>query len=175
MDRGKDIVEELKKAGIHYIVWLPCSEGHFLYDAILSDPEIKAIQVCREAEAIAICAGLHVGGKRGAVLAVINGVYEAGNILNWAVDMEMPMLLLVGYAGYSRTKYPRLPASQSYPRRRPKKNFAEPYLDAFGIPRYLLDSDEDVKKVAPACEEAWNTHQPVALLITRADGYMAGT
>lgn len=156
MDRGRALCRELKKASVHHIVWLPDSETHFMYEAVCTDPEIKVIQVCREGEAVAICAGLHLGGRRGAALIENQGMFECGNILKWAVAMKMPMLLLVGDLGFAR-------------------DYTEPFLDAFGIKHYSVNSDEDVKKVVPACEEAWRTGKPVALLLTSADGYVPGT
>ncbi|MFC1926899.1 hypothetical protein ACFLWV_04030 [Chloroflexota bacterium] len=65
MDRGKALCDELKKANIHHIVWLTNSETHFMNSAILADPDLKVIKVCREGEAVATCVGLHLGGRAG--------------------------------------------------------------------------------------------------------------
>ena len=62
MERGQAICRELKKAGIRHIVWLPDSETHFMHSVLDRDPDLKVIKVCREGEAVAICAGLHLGG-----------------------------------------------------------------------------------------------------------------
>lgn len=167
MDRGRAICEELKRAGVNHIAWLPCSESHFMHDAILSDPEITATQVCREAEAVAICGGLYLGGKRGAVLSEDQGIFDSGNILKWAVTVRAPMVLLIGHLFGGLAK----PASQSNEPGAVQDRIV-PFLDAFGINHYCVYSDEDVSRIGPACEEAWSTGKPVGLLLTSADGFM---
>ncbi len=171
MNRGKMLCEELKKANIRNLVWLPDSETHFMHDAMLSDPEIKITQVCREGEAVAICAGFHIGGQRSAVLVESQGIFECGNILKWCIEMDMPVLLMIGYFGYKGlTATP-----QGRVNKNNRKDFTEPFLDAYGIRHHLVDTDEDVKKVGPAYEETLATHRPVALLLTCADGFVPGT
>ena len=105
MDRGKAICDELKKAGVHYLVWLPDSETHFMNEAIMNDPEIRVVQVCREGEAIAICAGLGMGGHLGALLVENQGILECGNILKWSISMNIPMVMLIGYFGYYNLRH----------------------------------------------------------------------
>ena len=176
MNRGKALCEELKKAGIHHVIWVPCSATHFLHQEMLDDPEIKTVQVCRESEAVGICAGLNLGGKRGALIAENCGIYDSGNVLQWAVGLDIPMLLMVGWPAYRPVHYITHPSLVPSPTPRPPaKDYTESFLTHFGIKHYLLDTDEDLKNVAIASEEAWRTHKPVALLVTRADGYMAGS
>ncbi|MDO8672694.1 MAG: thiamine pyrophosphate-binding protein [Dehalococcoidia bacterium] len=164
MDRGRAICQELKRAGIHHLVWLPDSETHFMHEAMLTDPEIDVIQVCREGEAVAVCAGLHLGGKRGALLVENQGIFETGNVLKWAISLDIPMLLLVGYLFYRFQKDST-----------PKGGHTESFLSAFGINYSMIDADDDVKRISSACEEAWNTRRPVALLLTSADEFVPGT
>ncbi|MDO8669976.1 MAG: thiamine pyrophosphate-binding protein [Dehalococcoidia bacterium] len=169
IDRGKALCEELKAAGIHHLVWLPCSATRFMQEAILSDPGIKVIRVCREGEAVGVCVGLHLGGKRAALVVESAGMFDSGNVLNWAVGLEIPMLLLVGYT----VPYPSLsffPASQ----RLLTKDYSDAFLTFFGVKCYSLDNDEEVKNVSPACEEAWRTNRPVALLVNRVAGSVVG-
>ncbi|MDO8674013.1 MAG: hypothetical protein Q7O66_21590, partial [Dehalococcoidia bacterium] len=55
------------------------------------------------------------------------------------------------------------------------QDYTEPFLRAFDISYYLVNSNEDVSLVESACEEAWQTLKPVALLLTSADEYVPGT
>lgn len=159
MDRGDAICQELKKAGINNLAWLCDSETHFMSEAIKRDPEIKIIPVCHEGEAIGICIGLYMGGNMGALLMASQGMFQTGNILKCAIDTEIPMLMLV---------------SSGIVHKRVKKNFTEPFLDAFGIKHYLVESDADVEKVELACKEALETRKPVALLLRSADSFETG-
>ena len=165
MDRGKAICEELKKAGINYVIWLPDSDTHFMNRAMLSDPEIEVIQVCREGEGVAICAGLHLAGKRGTLVAKNWGIFDSGDVLGWAVGLKMPMLLLLSIKPYHYVENPGVRL----------KYYTEPFLSTLGVPYYLVDSDEHVERVRLASEEAWKTHRPVAVLLTNADQYIAGS
>ena len=60
---AKRILDELKKCGITHIVWLPDSGSQFINEVIKSQYEITWVPVCREGEAIAVAAGLLLGGK----------------------------------------------------------------------------------------------------------------
>lgn len=169
MDRGKEICQELKKAGIRHLVWLCDSETHFMKEAIQHDPELKVIKVCHEGEAVGICMGLGMGGARGALLVASQGLLQCGNILKCAIETQVPMLLLAGSGEFHQG------------RRKPqdgatvvKKNYFKSFLDAFDIKQYMVDSDADVARVGLACREANELRRPVALLLTSADAYEPG-
>ena len=170
MERGEAICRELKKAGIRHIVWLTDSETHFMHDAMDRDPDLKVIKVCREGEAVAICAGLYLGGAKGALLVENQGIFDSGNAVKWAVTFKLPMIMMIGYLMHRGMV--RTPEGMML---RGAKDPTEPFLDAFGITHYLVDSDEDVPKVGQASREAQQTGKPVALLLTSADGYLPGS
>lgn len=175
MDRGKLICEELKNNNVEYIAWLPDSESHFIHDSMLNDSALKVIKVCAEGEAIAICAGLHLGGTRGVVLIENQGLYDSGNALKWIVDSQFPLVLMIGYLGYRNL--------EDSPRGKIWNNvwwsgirdLTEPSLQTYDISYDLLDSDNDVAKISEAFAEAERTSRPVALLLTSADNYIPGT
>ena len=52
------IIEELKKNNVTHSVWLPCSNTAAIHRAIIEEPSIHSIPVCREGESMAIAAGL---------------------------------------------------------------------------------------------------------------------
>ncbi|MDO8672917.1 MAG: hypothetical protein Q7O66_16025 [Dehalococcoidia bacterium] len=161
MDRGKAICDELKKAGINHLVWLTCSATHFMHKSMLSDPDFKVIPVCREAEGVGICVGLHLGGKRTALIVENAGIFDSGNGLSWVAAWEIPMVMIVGYI-----RRPPVPAGLPPSRLGLNRDYTESFLSFFGINSYPLDSDEDVKNVALAGAETQRTRQPVALLVT---------
>jgi hypothetical protein len=55
------------------------------------------------------------------------------------------------------------------------RDLTEPFIKAFDIPYHLIDSDDDTKLVGEAFEQARSRSGPVVLLLTSADGYIAGT
>ena len=174
-DRGQLIVDQLKRCGVEYIVWLPDSETRFVNAPMQSDPALNIIQCCSEGEALAIVAGLHMGGKGAVVLIENNGLFDAGNALRWVADSRFPLVLLVGYISYrymTETPEGRIWSDDYWPGVR---DLTEPFIKAFDIPYHLIDTDEDTKLVGEAFGQAESRSGPVILLLTSADGYIAGT
>ncbi len=174
-DRGQMIVDQLKRYGVEYIVWLPDSETNFINAPMECDPALNIIKCCSEGEALAIVAGLHMGGKGAVVLIENNGLFDAGNALRWIADSRFPLVLLVGYISYrymTETPEGRIWSDDYWPGVR---DLTEPFIKAFDIPYHLIDSDEDTKLIGEAFEEARSRSGPVIALLTSADGYVAGT
>ena len=94
------ILDELKKNDVTHVVWLPDSETNFLFERMAAEPSIELVPVCREGEAMAIAAGLWVGGKKPVVLIQNTGMFESGDsIRGLALDIDFPMVMMVGVPG----------------------------------------------------------------------------
>lgn len=168
-NRGQLICDELKKNGVEYIAWVPDSETHFMHDAMLNDSSLRVLKVCAEGEAVGICAGMHMGGKQGVVLIENQGAFDSGNVLKWAIDLQFPLVLLIGYLGYRN-----LVNTPEGKMRRGQRQVTEPFLQALGIPYEIVGSDQDVPKISAAFSRAQRESKPVALLITSADDFVPG-
>ena len=150
------IVEELKKNGFTHVVWLPDSETNFMYQLLKSDPDLDLVPVCREGETMAIAAGLWVGGKKPVVLIQNTGIFESGDsIRGLGLDVNQPLVMLVGYRGWSRHGLTADSAAR----------FIEHILHAWGISYFLVETDEDADRISVAAEEAERTQKPVAVLV----------
>ena len=150
------VVSELKKNNISHVVWLPDSETNFLFQLLDNEPSLDLIPVCREGETMAIAAGLWVGGKRPIVLIQNTGIFEAGDsIRGLGLDVNQPLVMLVGYRGWSRHGLTKDSAAR----------FIEHILHAWGINYYLIETDEDADRISLAIEEAERTSKPVAVLV----------
>jgi sulfopyruvate decarboxylase TPP-binding subunit len=105
---------------------------------------------------MAIAAGLWVGGKRPIVLIQNTGIFEAGDsIRGLGLDVNQPLVMLVGYRGWSR--HGLTPDSAA--------RFIEHILHAWGISYYLIETDDDADRISLAIEEAERTSKPVAVLV----------
>ena len=150
------IIDELKKNNFTHVVWLPDSETNFMYQLLTSEPSLDLVPVCREGETMAIAAGLWVGGKKPVVLIQNTGVFESGDsIRGLALDVHQPLVILVGYRGWSRHGV----TSDSAAR------FIEHILHAWGMTYYLIETDDDAGRISVALEEAERTQKPVAVLV----------
>ena len=153
---ARRVLDELKKCGITHLVWLPDGETKVMYQAALNQHELALVPVCREGEAIAIAAGLMLGGKEPVVLHQNTGLFESGDsIRGLALELRLPLLLLISYRGWRR----HAPMTDS------AGIFTEPILDAWGIKHYLVETDEDVEIISIGYKEAHQTNKPVAILI----------
>ena len=150
------VVAELKKNNISHVVWLPDSETNFMFQLLNNEPTLDLVPVCREGETMAIAAGLWVGGKRPIVLIQNTGIFEAGDsIRGLGLDINQPLVMLVGYRGWSRHGLTKDSAAR----------FIEHILHAWGITYYLIETDDDADRISLAIEEAERTSKPVAVLV----------
>ena len=150
------IIEELKKNNFTHVVWLPDSETNFMYQLLNNEPSLDLVPVCREGETMAIAAGLWVGGKKPVVLIQNTGIFESGDsIRGLALDVNQPLVMLVGYRGWSRNGITTDSAAR----------FIEHILHAWGISYYLVETDDDAGRITSALEEAERTSKPVAVLM----------
>ena len=152
----RPILEQLKKNGVTHVVWLPDSETNFMYEQMVAEPSLHLVPVSREAETMAIAAGLWVGGKKPVVLIQNTGMFESGDsIRGLSLDIGLPLVMMVGYRGW--TRHGVVPDSAA--------RFTEPILHAWGINYYLVEADEDVDRISIAFEEADSLQRPVACLM----------
>ena len=150
------IIEELKKNNFTHVVWLPDSETNFMYQLLTNEPTLELVPVCREGETMAIAAGLWVGGMKPVVLIQNTGIFESGDsIRGLGLDINQPLVMLVGYRGWSRHGITTDSAAR----------FIEHILHAWGISYYLIETDDDAGRITSALEEAERTNKPVAVLV----------
>ena len=75
------------------------------------------------------------------------------------MQMEVPVVLMVGYRGYTRHGVNKDTAA----------TYTERFLNAFNINYYLVEEDADAERISIAFAEAEKTKRPVAVLV--ADEY----
>ncbi len=150
------VLQEMKKNGVTHVVWLPDSETNWLYMLMEAEPTLDLIAVSREGQAMSIAAGLAVGGKKPIVLIQNTGMMESGDsIRGWGFGLNTPVVLMVGYRGWTRHGVNQDTAA----------TYTERFLNAFGINYYLIENDEDAARISIAFEEAERTRRPVAVLV----------
>src|SRR5262249_59015937 len=78
---GPSVAAALKDCGVTHVVWIPDSEVGTWEAALLAEPALRLVRVCREGEAFAVAAGLHLGGKRPGVVIQCTGLFEGRDAL----------------------------------------------------------------------------------------------
>ena len=160
--KASDIVREVKRAGIRFVVALPDrTTSEHLLKPMLRDPELRVVQVCKEDEGISISSGLYSAGHRALLLIQYTGLLDSLNAMRGvAVEGQNPVCFMVGLLG----KEPGVPPTRS---KRYGLRIVEPILDAMGIEHHLIETNGDIGKIAPAVERAYERSLPVVLLIGR--------
>ena len=128
---GQDVAVALEAAGFTHVVWLPDSHIGRWEEALESSP-LALVRVTREGEAIALAAGLMLGGARPIVMIQCTGLFEAGDALrNVVYDLQLPLKLLVGVRNGQAFLQSRTNDSAA--------RFTDPIVRAWGIPMSRLN------------------------------------
>src|SRR3546814_1500294 len=93
----------MKAHGVTDVGWLPASETNWRFLLMQAEPSLRLVGVGREGNACSIAAGLHTGGRKPRILIQNTGMLEAGDsIRGWLMGLNVPVVLMVGYRGYTR-------------------------------------------------------------------------
>jgi len=160
MFSGEQMAAELTSLGFTHVVWLPDSTLGQWEKALSSAPRLKLIRVCREGEAWAIAAGLHLGGARPLVVIQCTGLFESGDSLRNAIyDYGLPLFAIVGYRSALN------PAANDSAR-----TFTEPNLKSWGLEFRLIDRPEKLLELRTHYNACRAANRPGVVLI--AEGRM---
>lgn len=150
------VMSEMRKNGVTDIVWLPDSETNWLFLLMQAEPNLRLVGVSREGHACSIAAGLATGGRKPMILIQNTGLQESGDSLRgWLMGLNIPIVLMVGYRGWTRHGINTDTAA----------TFTEPFLNAYRVNYFLVESDADSARISTAFEEADRTKRPVVVLV----------
>ena len=150
------VLQQLRQNGVTHVVWLPDSETNFLYLLLQEEPTLDLIAVSREGQAFSTAAGLAVGGAKPVILIQNTGLMESGDSLRgWGLGMNTPVVLMVGYRGWTRHGADQDTAA----------TYTERFLHAFDIRYFLVENDGDADRISLAFAEAEKARRPVAVLV----------
>ena len=154
--KPESLIAEFKKNGVTHIVTIPDSETNYLYELMKEQDWLDVVPSSREGETFAIALGLIVGGKVPVCVIQNTGMMESGDsIRGMAIDAGFPMVMLIGYRGWTRHGVITDSAAR----------YTETFLHAMGINYYLLETDDDATPISVAFEEARANNRPVAVLV----------
>jgi sulfopyruvate decarboxylase subunit alpha len=158
MLHGPEVVTALKAGGVTHVIWIPDSELGTWESALAGAAGLSLIRVCREGEAIAIAAGLILGGQKPVVLIQCTGLFEAGDALRNVVhDLQLPLFMIVGVRSYylhqAGTTADTCPV------------FTEPIMRAWQIPYVILDQRHTADDLAQTYAQTLATGRAGAVLI----------
>lgn len=94
------VLRGMKKAGLDFVVSVPCVNLKELISMVDKDPDIIHVPVTREEEGVGVCAGAYMGGRRTAMLMQNSGL---GNSINALASLNklygIPLLMIMSHRG----------------------------------------------------------------------------
>jgi sulfopyruvate decarboxylase TPP-binding subunit len=155
---GPGVVAALVECGVSHVIWIPDSTVGTWEPDLRAAKGLSLIRVCREGEAMAVAAGLLLGGKQPVVVIQCTGLFEAGDALRNVVhDLRLPLFLVVGVRSWHA--YQAGKAIDTCPR------FAEPVMRAWQIPYVLFEDRHTAADLAAAYRQARAEKRAGAVLL----------
>src|SRR5688572_16214637 len=92
-----DLLAEIRALGITHVITVPDTHQKTLLDLLLANERPQLVTACTEDEAVAINAGLWIGGARPMLLIQNVGLFACANsIRGIALDSQIPTFMLIG-------------------------------------------------------------------------------
>ena len=158
--QGREILSGIKSSGVEVVVSVPdivTSEG--LLSLVSGDRDVRHIRVCKEDEGVSICAALSYCNKRSILMMQQTGMYDSVNAIRAiGAGYQLPVCMLIGLQGAVPDEEPRESEKQIV-------RCALPTLDAIEVEHHLLRYADDVSKIIPAINEAYEKSKPVGFFI----------
>jgi sulfopyruvate decarboxylase TPP-binding subunit len=153
------IVQEMLALGVRHVINVPDTHQRTLLSALARQSQMRVLTACTEDEAIAINAGLYIGGQRPILSIQQVGLLAAlNNVKGIAMDARIPTCMLVGYFGRDVTRTARENAARAI-------HLIEPTLDTWGIAYFPIEGPDDVSAIASAYRHSLEHLGPSVVLI----------
>lgn len=160
------ILTGLKKADIDFVVSLPSSTLAPVIGEIGQDKHFVHVPVGNEADAIGVCAGAWLGGRKPAFLCINEGLVLATYPLLTTVNNfgGFPLLLVVDHRGEFGDRYPWYFACGTHLPR---------ILDSFQIPYSMVwEKEKIITEMVRGQNTAQANGKPAAILLSGEDMYV---
>ena len=156
------IVRGLEDAGVTLVASVPDTWIGKLMATVRGSATIRALDVAREEEAVAVACGANLAGGRGAVLIQNAGLLNCGGILAGLVELyRLPCFFIVSLRGDHRD-----PVYYHAP----KGRVTQATLQAWRLPHALADGKGDLAaQVKRSVEFSVESRGPFVLLISGED------
>jgi sulfopyruvate decarboxylase subunit alpha len=160
MQHSKLLYDALLACGVEVLSALPETWLVHLIRLAEEDRGVQLIRLAREEEGVGIAAGVHLAGKRSALLMQNHGFLQSVNgLVSLAQLYDIPLLMLISDRGHLGERDPWQTQGGKATR---------PVLDALGIQwDELRDPQRVPDQVRKAMDLAQSSLSPVALLLTR--------
>jgi sulfopyruvate decarboxylase TPP-binding subunit len=160
-DLAEKTVEQLRKAEINFVTYLPETRLSRILPVLEKDNFFQLVPVASEAEAVTIASGAALVGKRPACYMEATGLFVCSyNLLLVSVRLGIPLLLLISHVGSFADQ------KNSF-RFAPTGVRTEEQLKALNMEYQIIANRADLETgISDAVRMMHALKQPVALLFT---------
>ncbi len=142
-----------------FILSVPDTHQRSVLAALDKERSITVLTCATEDEAVAIGAGLYIGGEPVILMIQHAGLYASVNTLRGvAIDGRVPTFYMIGLLQRERDRDPR-------ESRHSMVRYAEPLLDVFAVPHARLEGPDDVHLIPEYYRLAHERRGPAAVLV----------
>jgi len=142
-----------------WILSVPDTHQKSVLAALDKERAIRVLTCATEDEAVAIAAGLYIGGEPVVLMIQHAGLYASVNTLRGvALDGRLPVFYMIGLLGREKDRDPR-------DSRHSMVRYAEPLLDLFGVPHARLEGPKDVHLIPEYYRLSRARRGPAVLLV----------
>jgi len=142
-----------------WILSVPDTHQKTVLSALDKEQALRVVTCATEDEAVAIAAGLYMGGEPVVLLIQHAGLYASVNTLRGvAIDGRVPVFYIIGLLGRERDRDPR-DSAQSMVR------YCEPLLDTFRVPHARIEGPNDVHLIPEYFRLSRERRGPAAVLL----------
>ena len=153
------LLAEIQALDVTHVLNVPDTHQKSLLALLARQDRPKLITTCTEDEALAIHAGLYAGGQRPMISIQNTGLCACMNAMRGILlEGRVPALLLIGLLH----REPDLPTRQSSVL---TVRLTEPTLEAWSIPYYLMESEDDLHFIPEAYQRSFDESGPVVVLL----------
>ena len=149
------VIQQLRDSGVDLVVSLPCDKNKLLTDML--HEEIRTIDITREEDAVGICAGTSLLGKRAVVSIQSSGL---GNMLNAMMSLtdcfKLPFFVLASWRG---TESEKIEAQIPFNSRIPQ------LLQVYGIGCSVVETVDDIHLIGESMRDAFDRNVMNVVLI----------
>ena len=157
---GTEISQLLERLKVTHIIWIPDSSTGRWETALENNASFRLVRICREGEAWPLAAGLLLGGQKPIVIMQSTGFFESGDALrNVWKDLQLPVFAIIGARNWLTD------ASRDS-----AKQFLLPLLQAWEVDYSIVESSEDLEKIAAGYERAVRERRPGVVVLAEGKG-----
>lgn len=163
-------IEAMQRNGVDHFVTVPDWVQLALHLRVEAGiPGLRNVPCCNEEQALAVAAGLWMGGRKPIVVVQNQGMHACINALRTiGNDVGAPIVFLVGQFGREFANFGKEPGES----RRSTVKYLEPVLQAMEVRSWRLERESDMPRFDEAFRYAWGQGRPAALLVGAPTGWI---